>query len=309
MKYLFILLQYWLLSSLIHAIMNNVKSNGHPTSNRRVLSDLTNNPSPLIESSDTDTEEDKRNFTTEDENDKVNNIVNDGLSEYERQRLKNIERNQQRLASLGLLRAEERRNTHAISTAATSTSSRKRKDSSLLPPPRRSLPRRRCTMLNRTDSDRHNVEKHVDEEINLGAEEPTIADNENYEPYYLGSHILDVHPMEELDPSSEWDFLSSDFASGCENVYGVTVREDCLSVTEISNESTVSPSLANDCVTLGSSNNNDEKLTPTAEDGNKKHKSRRKVRSVVFSLSSLILLLIASPVNNQCDHLLKSHRK
>ena len=238
-----------------------------------------------------------------------NNIVDDGLSEYERLRLRNIERNQRRLASLGLLSAEEKRSTHAISTAATSTTSRKRKDSSLLPPPRRSLPRRRCTMLNRTDSDSHNVEKHVDEEIILGDEEPTIADNENYEPYYLGSHILDVHPMEELDPSLEWDFLSSDFASGCENVYGVTVRKDCLSVTEISNESTVSSSLTNDCVTVGSSNNNDEKLTPTAEDGNKKQKSRRKVRSVDFSLSSLILLLIASPVNYQYDHLLKSHRK
>ena len=37
-----------------------------------------------VESSDTDTEEDKRHITTEDEDDKENDIVNDGLSKYER---------------------------------------------------------------------------------------------------------------------------------------------------------------------------------------------------------------------------------
>ena len=110
--------------------------------------------------------ENESNFNTEDEddNDKENNIVDEGLSEYERLRLKNIERNQQRLASLGLLRTEEKGSTQAITKAAASSSSRKRKDSSLLPPPRRSLPRRRCSMLKRTDSDVRTSD-HDDDDI------------------------------------------------------------------------------------------------------------------------------------------------
>jgi hypothetical protein len=43
-----------------------------------------NDSSNSVESSDTDTEEDKRHITTEDEDDKENYIVNDGLSKYER---------------------------------------------------------------------------------------------------------------------------------------------------------------------------------------------------------------------------------
>jgi hypothetical protein len=88
----------------------------------------------------------------DDENEHHSNCdtaTDDGLSDYERLRLRNIQRNEMRLASLGLLRIDEQSNKTAGAATASTSFNKKRKSTSLapsLPPqPRRSLPRRRCS--------------------------------------------------------------------------------------------------------------------------------------------------------------------
>ncbi len=112
--------------------------------------------SSSVKSSDTDTSED------ESEHSSNRSRNDDGLSEYERLRLENIERNHQRLASLGLLRTEDDKSRKKNAGAEfASNSSRKR---TLAPPPRRSLPHRRCSKHKHHDNDSNDDHGDDDDE-------------------------------------------------------------------------------------------------------------------------------------------------
>jgi len=102
-------------------------------------------------SSSSSSEDDSSSDSDTDDGDDDEEV--NGLSDYERLRLRNIKRNKKRLAQLGLLV----NGTTAITSFASNDSStssgqrqpRKRRQSSAPPIPRRSLPRRRCAKLKR----------------------------------------------------------------------------------------------------------------------------------------------------------------
>jgi len=102
------------------------------------------------DSSSSESEEESSSSTSSEESDESDN--DEGLSEYELLRKRNIKRNQKRLRKLGLLTDN---NTSALSAAASksnggessNTPKQVRKQQSKAPIQRRSLPRRKCAKL------------------------------------------------------------------------------------------------------------------------------------------------------------------